>query len=84
MSSTREEPDTISTNANNVPNKTGLCVPMVYSAQSMARLQARDEKPKEHLKVDDPRGISERGNATSFILPAPLTVAVLGAGYKVT
>jgi len=54
----------------------------LYSMQSMLNLQQRDEKPKAVVKMDDPRGVNEREEAIHFTLPSPLTVSVVGAGYK--
>jgi len=55
---------------------------MIYSQQSLADLKIRDESTKAVVKMDAPRGIAEREHATHFLLLEPLTVGVLGGGYK--
>jgi len=48
----------------------------------MVNLRIRDERIKAVIQMEDPRGMEERENVTHFLLPQPLTVAIVGAGYK--
>jgi len=54
--------------------------PALYSSKSMHELSIRDSQEKASVHMDDVRGMEE--NVINFLLTAPLTVSVIGAGYK--
>jgi len=55
---------------------------LMYSPQSMINLKIRDDATKAVVMMDAPRGIEERDHATNFLLVGPLTVGIIGGGYK--
>eukprot|EP01116_Phalansterium_solitarium_P003475 TRINITY_DN14307_c0_g1_i1.p1 TRINITY_DN14307_c0_g1~~TRINITY_DN14307_c0_g1_i1.p1 ORF type:complete len:361 (+),score=109.68 TRINITY_DN14307_c0_g1_i1:136-1218(+) len=52
-----------------------------YSSESIAAISVRDLKQKASVIMDDVRGIEPKQEETQFLLPSPLTVSVIGAGY---